>query len=276
MVNETQLVPDTAEASAAAESGKEKTVNNNPLAGATYFLKGLTLINKRGIRPFVAVPLLVNTLLFGLLIVYGASELGKLIERLVGWLPDWLDWLTWLLWPVFGLTAVLVVFFTFSLLANIIAAPFNGILAEAVEKRITGQAPPSDPWSRILKTLLSSVASELRKLLYFLVRAVPLLILFLIPGLNVAAPFLWMLFTAWMLALEYGDYPMGNHGVLFPEQRKLMARRRLLGLGFGGAVMLALMVPGLNFVVIPTAVAGATAMWVERFPKRADTTTGRR
>ena len=43
-----------------------------------------------------------------------------------------------------------------------------------------------------------------------------------------------------------------------------MRERRLLSLGFGGAVMAALAVPVLNFLVIPCAVAGATAMWVEQ------------
>ena len=43
-----------------------------------------------------------------------------------------------------------------------------------------------------------------------------------------------------------------------------MRERRLLSLAFGGAVMAALAVPVLNFLVIPCAVAGATAMWVEQ------------
>ena len=87
----------------------------------------------------------------------------------------------------------------------------------------------------------------------------------MIPGVNLAAPFLWLFFCAWMMALEYADYPMANHGLGFSEQRRVMAQQRPLGLGFGAAVMLALMVPGLNCLVIPSAVAGATLMWLEGF-----------
>ncbi|MEZ5582290.1 MAG: hypothetical protein R3F37_05475 [Candidatus Competibacteraceae bacterium] len=43
----------------------------------------------------------------------------------------------------------------------------------------------------------------------------PLLVLFVIPGVNVIAPLLWLVFGAWMLALQYADYPMGNHGLRF-------------------------------------------------------------
>ena len=58
-------------------------------------------------------------------------------------LGAWLDWLRYLLWPLFVLTAVLLVFYTFSLLTNLIAAPFNGLLAEAVEKLAAGPGEQS-------------------------------------------------------------------------------------------------------------------------------------
>ncbi len=67
-----------------------------------------------------------------------------------------------------------------------------------------------------------------------------------------------------MLAISYVDYPMGNHGLTFPEQRRQLGQRRYLALGFGGAVMCALAIPVVNFLVIPAAVAGATILWVER------------
>jgi CysZ protein len=44
----------------------------------------------------------------------------------------------------------------------------------------------------------------------------------------------------------------------------------MLSLGFGASVMGALAVPVLNFLVIPCAVAGATAMWVEELSKAAE------
>ena len=88
--------------------------------------------------------------------------------------------------------------------------------------------------------------------------------LFLIPGLNVVAPVVWMAVGAWMLAVTYVDHPMANHGIGFDELLARLRERRLLSLGFGGAAMAALAVPVLNFLIIPCAVAGATAMWVEQ------------
>jgi CysZ protein len=68
---------------------------------------------------------------------------------------------------------------------------------------------------QVMKDLVPALLSELRKMSYFLLRAIPLLILFIIPGVNLVAPFLWIAFSAWFLALEYGDYPMANHGLAF-------------------------------------------------------------
>lgn len=44
--------------------------------------------------------------------------------------PDWLQWLNYLLWPVVVLSILLVFGYFFSTIANWIAAPFSGLLAE--------------------------------------------------------------------------------------------------------------------------------------------------
>jgi CysZ protein len=243
-------------------------MGNNPLAGAAYFVRGMRLIFAPGIRAYVVVPLLVNVLLFSALIYFGAAQFRELLDWL---LPDWLDWLAWLLLPLFVVATLIIVFFTFSLVGNLVAAPFNGLLAEAVECHITGVPIPGGGWKKMMLDLGRTLLSELRKLAYIALRGIPVLILFLIPGLNLAAPFVWLLFGAWMLAISYVDYPMGNHGLSFPEQRRQLGQRRYLALGFGGAAMCALAIPLVNFLVIPAAVAGATILWVERLEKPAAT-----
>jgi CysZ protein len=85
----------------------------------------------------------------------------------------------------------------------------------------------------------------------------------------VAVPFLWLLFSAWFLALEYGDYPMANHGLSFAEQRQRLRQTRFTALAFGGGLTLLMMVPILNFVAMPAAVAGATVFWKERLAQES-------
>jgi CysZ protein len=238
---------------------------SNQHSGFHYLLQGFRIIRQPGLRRYVAMPLLVSILVFGGALFGLAYWLDLLVDPLLKRLPDWLDWLRYLLWPLFTLAGVLLVFYGFSILTNLIAAPFNGMLAEAVEQHLTGQTIDTGGWQSLLADILPSLFSELRKLLYFVIRAVPLGLLFLIPGINLAAPFLWGLFSAWMLAIEYTDYPMANHRLLFSRQRKLLRRKRVLALGFGGGTLLVTMVPVLNFLAMPAAVAGATALWVDRF-----------
>jgi CysZ protein len=176
---------------------------------------------------------------------------------------SWLNYFRYILWPLFAIATILVTFYCFTIVANLLAAPFNGLLAEKAEMILTGQAP-SQPLSGIAQAIWPAIRSELIKLGYFIVRALPLLILFLIPGVNLIAPILWALFGIWYLALEYADYPMANNGLEFKDQHAHNKKRRLTALGFGGALTLLMMIPILNFAAMPAAVIGATAMWCDR------------
>jgi CysZ protein len=225
-------------------------------------IDGFRLILRPGVRLYVFVPLLINALLFAGAIVFGAGAVGDLSSQLSSqW--AWADWVVWLLWPLFIAVVLLVGFFFFSVIANLLGAPFNGFLSEAVERSLTGTAPPGSGLT-LPGEIVEALRTEAGKFLYFGSRAVPLLVLFLIPFVQVVAPFLWVLLGAWMMALEYLEYPLNNHGRLFPEVRALLRQRRGLALGFGAAVLLLTLIPVLNFVAMPVAVAGATRLCVER------------
>lgn len=239
-----------------------------PVSGASYMLAGVRLIGQPGLRRFVLIPLLVNIGVFSAAIWYGLQWFERFTVWMESQVPSWLAWLEWLLWPIFVVALLILVFYTFTLVANVLAAPFNGLLAEKVELHLTGR--PLTEGGGLRKAMIELVPTlfdELRKLLYTLLWAVPFLVLFLIPGVNVAAPFLWFLYTAWMLAVEYSDYPMGNHGLKFREMRARLRRRRTLGLGFGAAAAGMTLIPVVNFIVMPSAVAGATALWVRELSK---------
>ncbi len=229
--------------------------------GPRYLFEGFSLLAKPGLRRFVLVPLVINLLLFGGLIVWAYGQVDDVTQWLLSRLPDWLQWLSVVVVPLFWITSLVVVFYGFSVVANLVGAPFNGLLAEAVEAQLTGRAFESG-WADVIRDIPAAVGSELRKLVYYLVRAVPLFILLWVPLLNLPAMVLWVLFGAWMMTVQYLDFPMGNHHLFFPEQRRRLRKRPLLAWSFGGLVMLCTMVPVVNFVVMPAAVAGATVMWV--------------
>lgn len=232
------------------------------LGGIRYFFSGFKLITQPGIKRFVFIPLLINICIFSLGFWLGMAWFDQFLDKM---LPTWLAWAAFILWPIFALSYFLIVFYLFALVANIIAAPFNGLLAEKIEQHLRNETPIHNQSTikQLLREIPRTVGSEISKLFYFLLRSIPLLILFVIPGINIIAPIIWFIFSAWMLSLEYLDYPLGNHGVLFKQTRNLAKQQRAQCMSFGALVSAFTMIPVLNFIVMPIAVAGATAFYVE-------------
>lgn len=228
-----------------------------------FFLpfQGLRLIFSRGLRRYVLVPLTLNLVIFAALAYIGGIYFDDFMDS---WLPSqsWLEFLRWILWILFAAAYALALFYGFTLVANLIASPFNALLAAKVEEKLTGSRPP-DADESLLKAIGPAIGGEIGKILYFITRALPLLLLFLIPGINILVSVAWVLFGFWFLAIEYADYPMGNHGMRPRDQRGHLRRRRFKSLLFGAGVTTMMLIPVLQFAAMPAAVAGATRYWVD-------------
>ena len=218
---------------------------------------GFALLFKPGVKRFVLIPFVINLGLFSLATKLLSDQLDIWLERL---LPGWLSWLEWLIWPLFAIAMFLIVFYTFTVIANLIAAPFNSVLSARIEARLTGKKPEDINSDRFIKLMARTTKSELQKILYAIKWFIPLLIITVIPGINIAAPFLWILFAAWFFALEYNDYPLANRGQFFEEVKTYNRKNRMRALGLGTAIFLLTSIPVVNFFAMPVAVAGATKL----------------
>ncbi len=244
---------------------KKKQAKATPLVrGIQHFLAGILLILRPGVKRWVFIPFLINTVLFIALLSYAWGQIPLLREQFSAWLPEFLGFLTLLLWPLFLLSAWLFIVFGFALFANIIAAPFNGPLSAAVTKHLTGTAPNS-PSSGFISGFFGAIFDEIRKLIYSLSRLLLVAILFLIPLVNLIAPFVMMYYSTWLLAQQYMDYPMGNAGLGFKAQRQQLKTKRGMMLGFGGMAAASTLVPFVNVLAVPIGVAGATALYCEEY-----------
>jgi CysZ protein len=241
---------------------------NDFLKGASYFWRGLPMIFRKKIRPFAFWPILITVLLLSLVIWASSLFFTDLVSWTHAKLPEWLEWADWIFWILFGGLWVLVWIFGFVLVANIVAAPFNGLLSEAVERRLTGHAPNEVPWKRTIKRLPVIAWNETKKVLYYVAWAVPFAIASCV--FSVIAPILWAWFSSWMFAVEFCDYPMDNREIPFREVRRRVGQRWSTSLGFGASTLLAFSIPGLNLVAMPAAVAGATIFWIEELKTPED------
>ena len=235
-------------------------------SGASYFLKGFEIIQVKGLRSFVLLPLTINLILFSGAFYFLYLQLEEVFDYINHFIPDFLSWLNFILWPLAVIIVLVVFSFIFSSVANWIAAPFNGLLAEKVECYLTGAPAPEGSAADVIKDIPRTLSREFIKLKYYLPKAIGCLILFLIPVIGqTVAPVLWFLFSAWMMAIQYCDYPFDNHKISFDDMKSQLQQDRATAMSFGFMVTIFSMIPIVNLVVMPAAICGATALWVDRY-----------
>ncbi|WP_082873138.1 sulfate transporter CysZ, partial [Oleiphilus sp. HI0079] len=114
------------------------------------------------------------------------------------------------------------------------------------------------------KLIPRTVFRELRKLMYYLPRVLALFVLGLIPGVNAIVAIVWIVFSGWMMAIQYVDYPADNNGVSFDDLRKILGQHRGAALGFGLCTFGLTLVPIINLIILPAAVCGGVVFWVKK------------
>lgn len=224
------------------------------------------MLKQSGLRRYVIGPIIINVLLFASLITFATNQFMYWTDYFLQQIPAWLSFLEFLLWPLFVILMIIMVIFSFTMLVNIIGAPFNALLAEQVAEQCTGKAPVSatEDWKGMIASVPRSLAREFRRLAYTLPLALAIWLITLIPGLNLIAPALWFLWGAWMMSIQYTDYAADNNRTGFADLRQTLSKNRGLTMGFGAGVTLLTMVPIVNMIVMPAAVCGATLLWCEQ------------
>lgn len=248
---------------------------NNLTTGAQYFVQGINLLWHPQLRLYILIPLLVNCILFvGLTSIfisyfnYWANLLTGSIEVDAGWFTSILMWvfdaLAWIGLLVLGVMFLIVYGYSFNVITNIIAAPFYGLLAEKAEMLLTGKAGDGEPLAQMIPRV---IGREISKLWYFLSRGfiIMLIVLLLstIPLINLIAPLIGIMWGAWSMAIQYGDYAADNNRLEFKALRRRLWKKKYSSLGFGGIVMGCSVVPILNIFAMPAAVTGGTIYWVK-------------
>lgn len=237
-------------------------------SGFGYFLAGFKLISTPGIRRFVLFPLLVNCVLFAFSFYQLSNYISDLILHLSNWLPDAFLWLVSIAEPLLYITSIICFAFIFSTVANWIAAPFNGLLAEKIELHLSGKSIPDSSLLDVIKDIPRTLSRELCKLKHYVPRAIGFfLIMWVLP---IIGQVLWFTFISWMMAIQYCDYAFDNHKISFNEMLYTLSKHKIKCFSFGIMVTIFAMIPLINFVLMPVAICGATALWVDHLRQDTD------
>ena len=222
--------------------------------------EGFALIRKPGIRRYVIIPTVINIVVLAAFVAFSVREFERWVASITNMLPDWLSFLSWAIYLVGLIVVAFLLLYSFMIVANLIASPFNAVLSSKIEETLTpGHVHPE---SGLYSMIVGAVAREISKLLYVLPRLLLLMLVSIIPLLNTLAPLLWVLFGGWMVAIQYCDYGADNNQVSFRVLRERMASHKLSAVSFGVPINIMLAIPLVNLFLLPIAVAGGTVFWV--------------
>lgn len=253
-------------------SDDDATTGSAPEGRARQFMAGLwyparalrLLVTSLSLLKFAVLPMLINVAVFVLGFVVGGRFWADFIARFQPSEQTWflaaLMWIAWILAWILGFVLYLLIcFLLFTLLGNLIAAPFVDLLSERTEERLLGtkdEVPFS--FGLLLRDTGVLLLEEGRKVLVWLVFMVCILPLLLVPVAGQAAfVILSTGFSVYFLGLAFVDFPLARRRMPFAMKRAFAWRNRWRLLGLGSAIYVTLLVPVVGFACLPiSAVAG--------------------
>lgn len=264
-MSESGRVPSTARAIASAP----KSLVVGYWRGLTYPFKGARFVYLQhpGLVRYWILPILITLLaIAGML--YGVYQLH---DDVVGWIWDepsgdgfWAGVVRFFHGALEILVAIgmlLLGFVAVVFLTSAIAAPFNDLLSEEVERIVTGQGGP--PFR-----LSATIRGILRTIVIASVFGVTSLVLELgsccLPAIGQAiCSALLFVIGAISFSVDFLDYPSGRRDEGLGRQLGRVRRHFLAMFGFGTGVWLFLFVPIVNLLFMPAAVAGGTLLYLD-------------
>ncbi len=238
--------------------------------GFGYPLRAAKLFRQKpGLLRYLAIPFIINLLVFTVTVYFGLDVFQGILESYAPSTDVWYGAvLYYLAWTVTLLLTTVVVFFSFTVIGNLIASPFNELLSEQTEILVSG-VEVNDRFSlaRFWKESRNAVVVEIKKMAVFVICMALLFGINFIPGIGslfyaVLAP----VFTLFFLVVEYMAFVLMRKQLTFSQQRRYIFKHPILMLGYACGVFSMLAIPFVQFFCIPLAVVGATLLWCD-FPR---------
>ncbi|MBL7480682.1 sulfate transporter CysZ [Legionella bononiensis] len=233
---------------------------NHFFHGMLYLLQGFQHLFTDGLKRFIIVPMALNFILFTGLFYFTYHYVFSFTSYYLDKLPSWLSVLSGIFFIIFIISFFLLFLSMFTVVFNVIAAPFNGLLAEKTQIILYNSRPPSLPFYEMALRTMKRQGEFLK---YYLLRFVGICLLFFVPFIQPVYPFLWFLFTAWMISVQYQDFAMDNNLVSFKDLKQNVKNNKMRSLGLGTSINLVSFIPFLNILAMPAAVIGSTILYCE-------------
>ena len=203
--------------------------------------------------------------------VYAVLRLADpIIDKATSWLPGFLQGIAGAL---VGLVVIVALGFgallVFVSVAGMIAGPFNELLSEAIEEKVTGKPGPKFSLVGFLRGAAVGVLHGLRRLGVAIIAFVLLFALGFIPIIGtIAATILGVWLASRGAAYDCYDAVLSRRDMPYDAKTAYLAARRGRSFGLGAAVAGMLIVPVLNLLALGVGAAGATLAVLDEQPPR--------
>lgn len=217
-------------------------------------------LRKLAIRPFLVSVVVV---LIGLpFVLWFAGDLFRLV------LPssaEWSGFIETVVRILFTIAVTVAGLFVLLMLGRIIGAPFNSKLSEGVEEAYLGiQRNSSSSLGAMVAEGAGSVVTAIGRLLLFLLLYPPILVTQLIPVVGIFIfPVLSTLYGAFALSFDFTESSWERHLPGFRNRLRFMREHLGAFLGFGLGAVVMMLIPFVNFLLIPVAVAAGTLLYLD-------------
>jgi CysZ protein len=217
---------------------------------------------------WVAAPAVIAVVLLAVIVGWVLSLLSAPIAAISAWLPG-----AWAENVLHVIATIILAIASLSIVvsvAAVIAGPFNEMLSEAVEERVTGVKGPPFRVFRFVIDLLVGLAHALRRAIVYLATMLGLLILgAVIPIIGtVIAAAVGAVVTAQFAAYDAHDAVFARKRWRYRAKIAYLRERRWRALGLGGMVSLLLVFPGINIIGLAIGATGATLKFVDENKSR--------
>ncbi len=216
--------------------------------GMRFFFAGLKLfVRHPSLLALSLIPIALTVVLL-LLLAFGLAWLmGELIDSFI------VEELRVFVQAIVFVFALMLGYFLYLPLARVLLAPFSESLSRKTHKLSAGNSAfgSSSGWLRAMAEGLKIA------LLHVVVGSAALLLSLAFPPIGTPVG---IVIAVFLCGLDFLDVPLSARGMPFRKKLSVVARNKSAALGFGAASYLSLLIPGLNLLLLPVGVIGATLL----------------
>lgn len=150
---------------------------NDFFKGMFYVVSGMRHLLTKELKRFILLPVLINFLLFAGIFYLIYQYVFPYTHSWTSQLPSWLSFLNGLILIIFTISFFLLFLSMFTVLFNIVAAPFNGLLAEKAQNLLYQSSIPS---LSLIQIAQRTIKRQGQFLSYFIPRFIVMIALFFV------------------------------------------------------------------------------------------------